>query len=234
MDIKFRIPEVWASKEPDDVIDALLTQIEELGLGEYVLGIQQYKHSIEILVNPLEVEKFLEVQINVEGCGFYLIANDEPVLFINVRGMKLSADWKEVVRVMSKYGRPVNYYEAKRTWRGREIRNGVRVVWIKCVDKEKIPDEWKKWEIPGNMIAPSKSGSSDDDSSFLYDFERNKNNSERKTPNSHSYDTGGYTFERTNHRIQRSQSVRRASQTSSTRMSVLRNCLWVLDQKQDE
>lgn len=151
MDVTFRIPEIWSNRNSDDIIDDLLMQIAEAGLAEHVVGIQRYRHSIEVQVTPREVTRFLNMDVYVDGCLFYMVADDEPILMVNVTGMKLGTDWREVVKVMSKYGKPVNYYEMKRQWRGKEIKTGVRCVWIKYFDKDNIPVEWKHQCIDKGM-----------------------------------------------------------------------------------
>ena len=102
MDVTFRIPECWSDRNSDDIIDDLLLQIAEAGLAEHVVGIQRYRHSIEIQVTSREVTRFLNMDVYVDGCLFYMVADDEPILMVNVTGMKLGTDWREVVKVSYK------------------------------------------------------------------------------------------------------------------------------------
>ena len=67
MDVTFRIPEIWSERKSDDIIDDLLLQIAEAGLAEHVVGIQRYRHSIEVQVTPQEVTRFLNMDVYVDG-----------------------------------------------------------------------------------------------------------------------------------------------------------------------
>ena len=35
---------------------------------------------------------------------------------------------------MSKFGSPIHYYELKRNWNGKNIKTGVRCIWIKNIN----------------------------------------------------------------------------------------------------